>query len=197
MSWKNAWNPAGRAPAPAAAPERKPAYTGLVDLKLPVWEVKRPWGLGFVPEQVGSARNGDDTPQTRLLEAAKKIPSPTDGYTYMFNKGYDSKTKVHHCVNKYVPLGDFLETAGWAELTSRPGLFKSVKYYKEGLDGPEISEEEAVAISAAWDPEKALEAEDEPEPPPTVQRKRTFSATGASAAGSSAVQGVQARRWAA
>ena len=135
MSWKKQFSTQPRAPPPApAATARKPAYAGLVDLKFAVYDVAAPWGIGFVADQVGSARNGDDTPQTRLLDAIKKIHSPLDGFTYMFNKGYDSFSKVHHCVNSYVPLGTFLDTDAWAQLTHQPGLFKSVKFYKNGLD---------------------------------------------------------------
>ena len=72
-----------------------------------------------------------------------------------------------------MPLGTFLDTNAWAELTNRPGLFKSIKFYKNGLED-EITEEEAIAISEAWDPVNAM-AYEEPEAPKTVQRKRTFT----------------------
>ena len=70
-------------------------------------------------------------------------------------------------------------------------LIKDMVFRKDAVDGPIISEEEAVRISEEFDFDAALDASSEeqelaePEPPSTIQRRR-FSSPGASSSAAAA-----------
>ena len=54
------------------------------------------------------------------------------------------------CTKSYVPLGQFLETDTWAEITNKDWI-NTVTYRRDSLDGPIITEKEAIEMSADFD----------------------------------------------
>ena len=129
-----------------------------------------------------------------LLARIKKVQSPRDNYTFVFSwykKGkmwahLKSKTNPGYCT-----MRQLLADEDFLDMWNDESIISGIIYVKDTIDGPAISEEEALDLNDAFDPDA--------EPPQTAQAPRRRAAydpaTSASDSGSSSGSAKRSRRW--
>ena len=113
------------------------------------------------------------------------MKSPIDDYTYMFSW----QSPLWMCTKAYVPLGEYLKTDGWADITNNePPLIRTITFRRDSVNGPEINEEIATEISAAFEmPDPQV---DDPLVDSPAKKRKLFGSISASAAASSSSSAV-------
>ena len=109
-------------------------------------------------------------------EYITKWRSPSDEFTYL-HKWFPSEKLWAHLLyddhKGFCTLRNLAATDNFAAFWNNEKLVASIKYVRDSVDGPEISEEEAFDLNDKYKPQRPPEP---PEPSTTtgMKRRRTF-----------------------
>ena len=138
--------------------------TAPVDLRI-VSSASRAMGVHFQDNWVNESTK----------TAIKALRSPTDNYTYVFNWHAKSQLWAHMKTiehRSFCTLGALLNSEEFIKLWNDESLVKSIKFYRDRYDGPEITEQEAVELNSQYRP--SLPAPSSPHTSSSSSQRRRF-----------------------